>query len=714
MRQTALAAVVLALVLCVSAVADVPETISFQGVIRDNTGTPVPDDTYQIVFSIYPGPIGAPALWTETQMLYVEGGIVNASIGSVTSLTALDFLDPYWLGIAIEGETELVPRTAFETVPYAGHAAFADHTLYGNWEGDGDDVYRDVGNVGVGLPPVDARLDVVAGDGIAGDFSNGSIPSPTIRAANAGGTGATFYSCSDPGTVPVTPAAVYGRGACGARGGHFYSSSGDGLYAETTGTTTALVAQAHGTGLAAQFLGDSGIQVQYRADVGSFRMYGGSSPGYVLTSDADGVGTWQAAAGSDGDWTVTGGNDMYANPTGLRRDRHDDTGGKARRRGEYLLPRRSMWVIPDPRRASANINRTSTPIAGNDALQIAIPFGSPAGCQLIEAERGGVPVFQVNGDGLIVGSNGASISSNVEVSDGQLLVDYDLGTVAEFTTVNSAAIRVLHAEAVDAGGTMDGSAVYGKYVQSIDYGIGGNFYGGYKGVDARSNAVGGAYYHYGVYGAASGSSTNNYGVYGTASGGTPYAGYFAGNAHVSGTLTAGAKAFKIDHPLDPANKYLLHSCVESDEMANVYSGNVTLDAGGKALVELPDWFEALNGDFRYQLTAIGAPGPNLYVSDKIEDNRFGIAGGEPGMEVSWQVTGVRHDPYSVEHRIAVEQDKPAHEVGKYMNPELYGMPKTASVDYDEGRGVEVGGGLAERRQSSMSSIRLTGSRCYAL
>ena len=156
-------------------------------------------------------------------------------------------------------------------------------------------------------------------------------------------------------------------------------------------------------------------------------------------------------------------------------------------------------------------------------------------------------------------------------------------------------------------------------------------------------------------------------------------GNFAGNLNVAGTLTKGAGSFKIDHPLDPENKYLSHSFVESPDMMNIYNGVVVLDAKGQAAVTLPEYFQALNSDFRYQLTAIGAPGPNLYIAQEISENHFKIAGGKPGAKVSWQVTGIRQDAYAQAHRIRVEEDKPAQERGHYLHPELFGATEKDAV-----------------------------------
>ncbi|MFZ0668501.1 MAG: hypothetical protein WAM97_22315 [Acidimicrobiales bacterium] len=111
--------------------------------------------------------------------------------------------------------------------------------------------------------------------------------------------------------------------------------------------------------------------------------------------------------------------------------------------------------------------------------------------------------------------------------------------------------------------------------------------------------------------------------------------------------------------------------MESPDMMNVYNGNVTLDTEGTATVDLPDWFEALNRDYRYQLTAIGAP-TVVYVSKEIVNGQFGIAGGNANQKVSWQVTGIRQDAWANANRIPIEVDKKDEDRGRYLHPELFG------------------------------------------
>jgi hypothetical protein len=114
-------------------------------------------------------------------------------------------------------------------------------------------------------------------------------------------------------------------------------------------------------------------------------------------------------------------------------------------------------------------------------------------------------------------------------------------------------------------------------------------------------------------------------------------------------------------------------------MKNIYDGTVQLNGNGDAFVVLPDYFGALNRDFRYQLTAIGASAPGLYIAEEISGNRFKISGGKPNMKVSWQVTGTRKDAFAEKNRIIVEEDKTADERGMYLHPEAFGKPSSMSV-----------------------------------
>ncbi len=159
-----------------------------------------------------------------------------------------------------------------------------------------------------------------------------------------------------------------------------------------------------------------------------------------------------------------------------------------------------------------------------------------------------------------------------------------------------------------------------------------------------------------------------------------YAGNFLGNVAVSGNLSKSGGSFKIDHPLDPANKYLYHSFVESPDMMNIYNGNVTTDAQGTAVVALPDWFETLNRDFRYQLTVIGQFAQAI-VGSKVANHQFSIKTDKPNVEVSWQITGIRQDAWANAHRIPVEEQKDERERGHYIHPELYGAPVEQSVEW---------------------------------
>ena len=220
----------------------------------------------------------------------------------------------------------------------------------------------------------------------------------------------------------------------------------------------------------------------------------------------------------------------------------------------------------------------------------------------------------------------------------------------------------------DANGSNGVYAVGGDGVgnaQADFAGDGGDFYGGFT-PESSSGAAG-----YGIY------ATGGVGGVGVAA----YAGYFDGNIEVTGTVFGSVKDFKIDHPLDPANKYLVHTSVESSEMINIYSGNVVTDELGLVTVTLPDWFQAENTDFRYQLTVLGGRFAQAIVSKEVANNQFTISTNASNVKVSWQITAVRQDNYAKAHPVIVEQEKPASERGFYQNPELYGQPKEKQTEW---------------------------------
>lgn len=151
-----------------------------------------------------------------------------------------------------------------------------------------------------------------------------------------------------------------------------------------------------------------------------------------------------------------------------------------------------------------------------------------------------------------------------------------------------------------------------------------------------------------------------------------------GSATVNGTLAKSAGTFKIDHPLDPANRYLQHSFVESPEMLNLYTGVTRTDGEGRARVPMPAWFDALNRTFTYQLTPTGSPA-RAWIDKELRDNVFEIRSERPGVKVSWMVTGVREDVYAERNRVQVEVDKAPQDLGRYLYPQGFGKPASLRI-----------------------------------
>src|SRR5208337_1060075 len=309
-------------------------------------------------------------------------------------------------------------------------------------------------------------------------------------------------------------------------------------------------------------------------------------------------------------------------------------------------------------------------LEGNANMSGALGIGTGAPAYRLEVDSGdalvrGVTNFQGNGQvaNLFIGDNNHSIQASF---GGGL----SLGT---FQVPRAAFIR-------DVDGHMSvgfngGYSTIWKFMVQSD-GSGGAIAGYGIGSDTGVRGYGGPDGVGGVFQWGAGTSGLGDGI--AAYKGSGIAGYFGGDVQIDGNLSKGGGSFKIDHPLDPANKYLYHSFVESPDMMNIYNGNVTTDAEGNAIVGLPEWFETLNRDFRYQLTVIGQFAQAI-VASKVANHQFSIKTDKPKVEVSWQVTGIRQDAWANAHRIPVEEQKSARERGHYIHPELYGAPEEASI-----------------------------------
>jgi hypothetical protein len=283
---------------------------------------------------------------------------------------------------------------------------------------------------------------------------------------------------------------------------------------------------------------------------------------------------------------------------------------------------------------------------------------------------GGLQINGKGGDGMSVGRDSANRPSTGVYADG---TDHGVRAYADGGGLGVS------------GYAPGGKGVYGGSETGVGvqgsskggYGLEGISAGGYGivGRTSRSNSDFGVS---GVFGQASAAGSS--GLVGQANAAGARAATFFGNVatradnfggkgdlHVAGTLTKASGTFRIDHPLDPRNKVLSHSFVESPDMMNIYNGNVTTDDRGLATVRLPRYFEALNRDPRYQLTPIGSFA-RAVVWREVRDNAFVIRTDEPRVRVSWQVTGIRDDRYAREHPVVVEEDKRGAERGRLMHP----------------------------------------------
>ncbi len=226
-----------------------------------------------------------------------------------------------------------------------------------------------------------------------------------------------------------------------------------------------------------------------------------------------------------------------------------------------------------------------------------------------------------------------------------------------------------------------GRGVYGRAPNNV--GVQGEGYTGVAGSTTDGRGVSGFAYgfeqNYGILGQSN--SQSAYGVFGGlgSSSGSGYGVYANGDSGASGT-----KSFRIDHPFDPENKYLVHYSNESPTPQNQYFGVIKTDSKGFAWVALPDYFEEINKDIKFQLTVVDESEDFILakVSKKVQANRFQVRTSKPNVEVSWMVVGTRNDLYCRSKAITDVRPKEGSEVGTYQHPELYGFGPERRIAYD--------------------------------
>jgi hypothetical protein len=320
-------------------------------------------------------------------------------------------------------------------------------------------------------------------------------------------------------------------------------------------------------------------------------------------------------------------------------------------------------------------SNTGIGVSGSSGSSTGVFGNSPSGDGVLGVSNSKFGVHGTSPTGFgVVGESTSGVGVHGSVSSGTSIGV--LGSSATSTGIGVSGLNTASGTAVS-GQSSSGNAIVGTSTAG-GIGVEGTS-AGFRGVvgnsDTHGGVVGFSTSGDGTTGVGCNSACGGAGIFGVGQ----RAGLFQGNVGVSGTLAvSGFKQFHIDHPLDPANKFLNHAAIESNEVLNVYSGNITTGADGTATVELPSYFSALNGDFRYQLTVVGQFSQAIILKE-IENNAFVIKTDKPATKVSWQVTARRQDAWATAHPMQVEEDKSEEERGYYLHPELFGQPEEQSL-----------------------------------
>jgi hypothetical protein len=718
-----------------SASADVPKLVKFSGTAKDLDGKPL-SGALGVTFSLYKDQQGGSALWIETQNVQADAtGHYSALLGSASvegvPLSLFSSGEAQWLGVQVHGQPAQ-PRVLLVSVPYALKAHEAE-TLSGKSISDFVLLNKSAAaTTSAGNPPgiendaSDSKLPSAAngptsfvgtnatqivavtqkgtGEGLSATTSTHAAVAGTItgksntalyglasntgKGSNAAGVTGASSTETGPGVQGVTTSAA-GFGVQGVVNSSTGGTAVQGLNNATSGVSAGVSGQSASTGN-----GSAGVVGSESATTG--QVYGVFGSTNSTTASAMGVSGYEGAKTGQV-YGVSGGTNSTTNFAagvtgfegattgqvyGVTGGTTSSTNGAAGVNGYESSKTGQVFGVFGSTTSTTNFaagvggnaNATSGQVYGVVGVSNSTTNGAAAVNGYEPATTGAV--FGVAGStpstsGIGVGGAATATSGNTIGVSGSSASPNGAGVSGS----NSSTTCCFAAGVF--GQTVGGTGILGSATASS----GVNF--GVQGLTASPGGVGvhGGNTSTGVAVDLAGTTflVNAYvgktGEFNVDNSGN---GYFAGNLNVTGKLTKGSGSFKIDHPLDPANKYLFHSFVESPDMMNVYNGNITTDKHGLATVVLPDYFEALNADFRYQLTVIGQFAQAI-VKREIENNRFTIKTNKASVKVSWQVTGIRHDAYANAYRIPTEEDKPAAEQGYYLHPEVFGQPASKSI-----------------------------------
>ncbi len=103
-----------------TAPAQIPRTVAYQGVLSDTLGNPKPDGAYLLTFRLYEASGGGSPIWTEVKSIDVKQGLFMTNLGDHDPFgTGVKFDKPYWLSLQVGAESELLPRVALNAAAYS-------------------------------------------------------------------------------------------------------------------------------------------------------------------------------------------------------------------------------------------------------------------------------------------------------------------------------------------------------------------------------------------------------------------------------------------------------------------------------------------------------------------------------------------------------------------------------------------------------------------